>query len=88
MKKYRVYFCGGVSINDNYGIDYMTARVNPHKEFDPLYGREKEVTDEIYVEIPSNTDGYENFPALKKLFLEEAEEYGLTESDFEFEIEG
>lgn len=76
MEKYKVDFYGGVSRYGNYDIDYMIAHVNPHTEFNPAYRREKEVTDEIYVEIPSNTDGYENFPALKKLFLLDSEKSG------------
>lgn len=87
MEKYRVYFYGGVSRHGNHGVDYMTAHVNQHTEFNPAFGREEEVTDEIYAEIPSDTDGDENFSALKKIFLEEAKNHGLTESDFEFEIE-
>ena len=86
MEKYRVYFYGGVSSHGNYGVDYMISHVNPHTEFNPVCGYEEEVTDEIYVEIPSDTDGCENFRALKLLFLEEAKNHGLTESDFEFEI--
>ena len=88
MEKYRVYFYGGVSRNGNYSVDYMISHVNPHTEFNPVCGREEEATDEIYAEIPSDTDGCENFSALKKIFLEEAAKNGLTESDFEFEFEG
>ena len=48
MKKYRVYFYGGVSRHGNYGVDYMIAHVNQHTEFNPVCGCEEEVTDEIY----------------------------------------